>query len=451
MASPGPPLPPASFSDFPEDVQLSILSFLRPADLAVFACTSRGSAALCGDPRLWSAMCDRRWGSKTLICSWAAAAAGAAGGNPFDVVYRALDRWDGLIGFWRRIGRGAAGTPPLVLFEWGPSSVTGSRVSPSPEPGSYGVLKTPFLWIGLSPGGHQVSFVRPSCPVDLVESLEKLASGASGFSDSDLVPVTVSFMGSNHFVVEENRGCCGVSRGADEFGSSDDLMDLEESSSSPPDRLMADIYQYFANKTSPGGVKAFRKQRKKERDRLGRRRWEAEHFVKISDCCPTPARPLQGLWKGIWENLSLDFYLVTYDDAGGIACRKVGDASEPFSGYSPIFWTSNTVYLEHPFSNEEENLYEGREHVQPLTLHCSETERVVSRILRINSSYDLVVSDTSSSSTHPQNVEGRIWEYDTGTFGFGFLRNNYIVDLKHIAKDGCLLDAVEPSSQGSYL
>uniref|UniRef100_A0A1D1XM14 F-box protein n=1 Tax=Anthurium amnicola TaxID=1678845 RepID=A0A1D1XM14_9ARAE len=429
--------PPMPFSDFPEDVQLSILSFLRPAEVAAFACTSRRSASLCGQTRLWLSMCDRRWGSKTRIRSWA----GAGGGVPFALLYRALDRWENLIGFWRRIGRGAAGTPPLVFFEWGPSFITGSRVSPSPGAGGYGVVKIPFLWMGLSPRGEAVSFVHPACRFETGESLEKLASG-SGVSDSDLVPVTLSFMGGSHFVVEENRTYYAGARGGDEFGSCEDLMSVEESS--PPERLMAEIYQYFANRTSPGGDKAFRKQRKKERDRLGRRRWEAEHFVKISNCCPTSSRPLQGLWKGICENMSLDFYLVTYDDVGSITCWKVGDASEPFSVYSPVFCTSNMAFLEHPFSKEEEDIYDGREHIQPPTLNCTCTERIVSRILCINSSYDLVVPNSSSSSVLSQTVEGRIWEYDTGTFGFGFLQNNYIVDLKLIALNGCLLDTVEP-------
>ena len=44
-----------------------------------------------------------------------------------------------------------------------------------------------------------------------------------------------------------------------------------------------------------------------------------------------------------------------------------------------------------------------------------------------------------------RNVEGRVWEYDDGTFGFGFLRNDFIIDLKHIALNGQLLDSVSTS------
>lgn len=149
--------------------------------------------------------------------------------------------------------------------------------------------------------------------------------------------------------------------------------------------------------------------------------------------------------------MNLDFYLITYDDVGGIACRKVGDASEPFSGYSPVFWTSNMPFLEHPFSKEEEDIYDGREHIQPLSTNCIGSARVISRVLCITCSYDLVVPDSSGSSVNHKNVEGRVWEYSTGTFGFGFLRNGHIVDLKHIAVNGCLLDTVEPPCNSSCL
>lgn len=122
----------------------------------------------------------------------------------------------------------------------------------------------PFLWMGISKSGEAVSYL-------------------SG-SDSDLVPVSVSFMGENHLVVEESGGGLRLDlKGEDE----------EEVVGSPPDRVTFEIYEYFANRTSP----TLRKQRKKRDGK--RRRWEAEHFVRIGDYCPTPTRPLQGLWKVI--------------------------------------------------------------------------------------------------------------------------------------------------------
>ncbi|XP_010938995.1 F-box protein At3g12350 isoform X2 [Elaeis guineensis] len=432
MASP----PPTLFSDFPEDVQLNVLSFLSPAEVSAFACTSRRFASLCSasasDSPVWHAMCERRWGSKTLLRSWASGAA-ATGRVPYARLYRTLDRWESFIGFWRRIGQGTPGTLPLVFFEWGPSYITGSWVSPSVEAGTYGVLKVPFLWLGLSAHGDPVSFLHPGSQFESPGEFFSSALGPS--SDSDLVPVTVSFMGCNHFVVEENRSFYAEDGGGD-GGVSDEVAEI--ASKSPPDRLMSEIYQYFANRTSPGGDKASRRHRKKEREKLGRRRlWEAEHFVKIVNYQPTPSRPLQGLWKGICEDNVLDFYLVSYDDVGGITCRRVGDAGELFSGYSPVFWTSNATFLESPFSKEEQDLYGSREHIRAVASNWSNMDReVVLRILCINSSYDLVIPDLSGSSGDPRNVEGRIWEYEDGTFGFGFLRNNFIIDLKHITLDG---------------
>lgn len=67
-------------------------------------------------------------------------------------------------------------------------------------------------------------------------------------------------------------------------------------------------------------------------------------------------------------------------------------------------------------------------------------------MLFINSSYDLVIPDLAGGSGgNLRNVEGRVWEYDDGTFGFGFLRNDFIIDLKHIALNGQLLDSVAAS------
>ncbi|XP_078435324.1 F-box family protein [Wolffia australiana] len=427
--SPSPP----SLVEFPDDVQICILSFLRCADVASVACTCRRFAALCGEERLWIAVCDRRWGSKTQIRRWI-----RHGGDlsfNFRALFKILSRWESLIGFWRRIGRGDEGTPPLVFFEWGPSFITGSRVSPSGDPGSYDVVKIPFIWMSLSPLGDPICLVRLSLRLDSAEFLGNLADG-SGFADSDMVPVTVCFMGENHFVVDECRGQQSGLRMNDEFGSCEDLAGLE--ASSPPEKVMADIYQHFANRVSPCRDKSFRKQKKKRgKDRTGRRTWESEHFVRISDCYPTSRRPLQGLWKGICESMSLGFYLITYDEVGGIACRKVGDASEPISGYSPVLWTSNRSFLERPFSKEEEDLYVSGNHTHPFSSSSVDPERSVSRILSIKYSYGII------SSANMKNEEGRVWEYSTGKFGFGVLRSGHIVDLRHIAIDGCLLDSVK--------
>ena len=128
--------------------------------------------------------------------------------------------------------------------------------------------------------------------------------------------MNLSFMGRTHFVVEENQSfaaasssnCCydqrrnGFRRSSSSANlSGDDCGGVgEEVSGSPgslPDRLMSEIYQHFANRTSPGSDKSRKQRRRREKERLARRKWEPEHFVKIVNCSPTPSRPLQGLWK----------------------------------------------------------------------------------------------------------------------------------------------------------
>ncbi|KAK8937721.1 F-box protein [Platanthera guangdongensis] len=427
---------PMSFSDFPDDVQLNILSFLSPAEISAFACTCRRFAVLCSPSTpsadLWTTICNRRWGCNTQLRRWSAA--------PSPRLYKTLDRWEHLIGFWRRIGNGVSGTPPLVFFEWRPSCIIGSRVSPSPFAGSYAVRKFPFIWIGLSSSCETVSYLHPGF------QSESPPDSQSPQSDADVIPVTISFLGCNHFVVEENRSIYADCR----MDDSEEMLGLE--ARSPPDQVMSEIYQYFANKRSPGGEKSSRRHRKKKwRGRHGMQRWRTEHFVKIADYCPTPARPLQGLWKGICEDMSLEFYLITHDDVGGIACRRIGDAG-PFSDYSPLFWTVNSTFLESPFPLNEQVIYSMREHVRSVVSEHRNIEReIVSRILCINSSYELVLPNPEGSSGDSINVEGRVWEYEDGTFGFGFLRNNFIVDLKRIALDGCLLDTVECSHENCVL
>ncbi|CAL9750876.1 unnamed protein product, partial [Musa acuminata subsp. burmannicoides] len=130
---------------------------------------------------------------------------------------------------------------------------------------------------------------------DMLGSVSDSSISSSGLSDPDLLPVTVSFMGCNHFVVEENRSYYADAWAEDSNGFPVEVLGTE--GTSPPDRLMSEIYRYFANRTSPGSDKALRRQRKKERERFGRRRWDTQHFVKINNYYPTVERPLQGLWK----------------------------------------------------------------------------------------------------------------------------------------------------------
>ncbi|CAI9115868.1 OLC1v1016876C1 [Oldenlandia corymbosa var. corymbosa] len=441
-----------SFSDFPEDVQLCILSFLNQSELSTFASTSKRFLSMCrDDERLWFSLCDRRWGSNTLINKW------GNGKISYKHLYGTLHEFENLIGFWRRSGI-AGNSPSLVFFEWGPFYIMGSRVEPS-KTGTYEVIKMPFLWISLSSKGEFRNYIDPEGKFELSDTVV-VDSGELGIIDYELIPVNVNFMGKCHVVIEASvnsphgQSSSSSSSPNKEFMKvpssgnvrGEDREDLSGSPGSFPDRMMSEIYQHFANWTSPGGNGLSRRQRRREKERQGRRKMEPEHLVKIVNCSPTPARPLQGLWKGFSDDLSLDFYLTTYDDIGGLACRRVGDS---FSGYNPVFWTSDTTLSEPPFPAQEEYEYENRIHLRPpaeadgcLVLRYSRYD-TVTRMLHMTSSYDLVIP---GSVINPRQVEGRIWQYGNGTYGFGFLRNNYIIDLKHVAQGGRLLDTMEFSS-----
>lgn len=257
--------------------------------------------------------------------------------------------------------------------------------------------------LGISSEGRTENFLdldgnhRSGVPVDLSE-LER----------SSLVPVDVNFMGNGHIMVEENPQKSPVCKG-----------------SSSDEDVVSEMYTQLANRTSPGGDR--RRKRKKEKERQGRIKWEPEHFIKVSDFSPTLARPLQGLWKGFCEGRSMELYLVKYDEVGGVICKKVEDLSLSRQT-SPVFWTPDHDFIASPFSVEEEVILDSRIHITPL--HGEVHEQVISGMLYMNSSYD--------------PGEGRVWLYENGTFGFGFLRDQFITDLKRVAlEDGCLADVLD--------
>ncbi|WOG91901.1 hypothetical protein DCAR_0311156 [Daucus carota subsp. sativus] len=407
------------FSDFPEDVQLSILSFLTPSEITAFSCTSkRFNSLLNTDSKLWFFLCDRKFGSKTQINKW------GSGKISYKRLFKVLSELENLIGFWRRSGPSKNDdddfvTPRLLCFDWGPCYVIGSRVSGS-KSGGYDVVKVPCLWVCLDSEGERLSFLDLNCKVRVFDDL--------GCVEDELIRVGVNLTGRFHFVVEEN--VC-----FDKVGVVEDTMSVRDKMiGSVGNQLMADMYQYFANRTSPAGERWLRRQKRKEKER---KKWEREHYVKIVNCSPTPSRPLQGLWKGICDDMKLGLYLVAYDEIGGIACRRIEDSSKPFSGFFPMFWTSNATFIESPLSPEEQYIYDSRTHIRPPEASSDHIhgDEAVSRILYIKLSCDLVIPDFADAYVNTQQVEGRIWQYGNGTFGFGFLRDGHIVDLKPITRN----------------
>ncbi|KXG23560.1 F-box protein At3g12350 isoform X1 [Sorghum bicolor] len=380
--------PGTALEDLPEDALLCILALLAPPDAAAAACACRRLAAAASSPALPLALALRLGLPPPPLLPAAPCPAAARR------LIRSLHRLRRLLGLWRRLPSGSGyASPSLAAFEWAPrATLAASLLAPSAD-GGVGVSKSPFVTLSIDESGDTVAVVGE-------------------------VPVCVNFVGNNHIVVE------AAAAGEDE--------EVEMVSGSPPEEM----YAHFANRRSPG---AGRRRRGKQGKRGGG--MEAEHFVRIADTEPTKARPLQGLWKGICEDRSLEFYLVTYDNIGGVTCRRFRDSRSQSSGYSPVFWTTDTTFLEPPFSEQELDNYTNRDRIQCVTSNHAGTEnRVISRILCINSSYDVVDPHLSTPFDDGRSVEGRIWLYEDGTFGFGFVGSNSIIDLRHVSSAGCILD-----------
>lgn len=127
-------------------------------------------------------------------------------------------------------------------------------------------------------------------------------------------------------------------------------------------------------------------------------------------------------------------YLIKYDEVGGIICKKVEDLSLSRQT-SPVFWTPDHAFIRSPFSVEEELVLDGRIRISPL--HGEVHEQVISGMLYMN-------SGEAGNGSGLLRGEGRVWLYENGTFGFGFLRDQFITDLKRVAlEDGCLADVLD--------
>ncbi|XP_062025713.1 F-box protein At3g12350-like [Rosa rugosa] len=95
--------------------------------------------------------------------------------------------------------------------------------------------------------------------------------------------------------------------------------------------------------------------------------------------------------KGIYDDMNLGFYLVAYDDIGGISYQKACDLASHICSFTrviskhPIFWSTGPTFSESSFVPKEESLYNSRIHIRQNAVadHIHQLTRieVVSRIL----------------------------------------------------------------------
>ncbi|KAM7266210.1 hypothetical protein ACFE04_004107 [Oxalis oulophora] len=262
---------PLPFPDFPIDIQVTILSFLSPIHLINFACTSKRFDSLCrNDAKLWSTMCDRRFGAKTQISNW------GCGKISYKLLYQTLHRYENLLGLWRRCGVDWAPslrmTPLSILFEWGPSFLTGSWVENCEFEGECDAVKLPpFLFMGISSDGKILNYV--DLDGRIVGLGEFVSFSQLGVVEKDLVLVNVNFIEKDHLLVKENNDRSSVIKRCSSGGE-----DVEDGGSCGLlDQFVPELYIQLANKTSPSA-----RRRRKERERLGKKKWEIEHFLRIS-------------------------------------------------------------------------------------------------------------------------------------------------------------------------
>ncbi|XP_073126427.1 F-box protein At3g12350-like [Henckelia pumila] len=412
-----------SFSDFPENVQLRILSFLDPFELQTFAGTSKKYLALC------------RYGERPLI------------------------ERSGLPGQWLV----SQVQPPMGLPD--PNTEMGrrqnllqkalqlSRMSQSECGGCYCVMKRPFLWMTVTSDGKARTYLDTTTgSVSLTE--EDLSREDSEKLRSGLILVNIRVLFSE-LSVEENHQFFEFRR---RLSTRNGRTEIENVYRSPPDRLMTEIYKILADKISLRGDATSNKERRRERQRerekwLRVRGWDSQHFFKPRDLSPTPSRPFQGLWKGVSPDGSLNFYKVCYDGRRGhIFCGNIGSTCtlEPLNEI--VFTTPYRVFIEPPYPPEEESMYNSRVHVRPPP--CAEPDQP-DHNHHVTSSYDQdVVRMYYAKSNNDMNplhllfdeydeadgriyeeAGGRIWVYADGTFGFGFFQDDYIVHLKPMIKN----------------
>ncbi|XP_073153014.1 F-box protein At3g12350-like [Henckelia pumila] len=428
----------SSFSDLPEDAQLRVLSFVSRPNLKAFACTSKKFSALCtNDDRLWLLKCTRRWGSRTQITKW-------GGGNiiSYKALFNLLKDYETLIRFWIYINESKElmplSSPPLLLFEWCSFYITGYRVSPSKD-GGYGVIKTPFIWITATCDGEGLVYLDTSNGTVSLTEEDLLREDSEKLRTTELIIAEVDTQKYNVLLtIGENQDFSDFRR---------QLSDAEEYENvyrSPPDELMTQIREAVLTNTIPEDYEYYSSKKLNSRQRRRRRRaeeqmasalqWETSYFLQLHKryynySHSDPYQPLQGLWKGIGRNKSLNFYIVTYTIyMGEFSCKMAGSSVTSQITDGLVFSALMKPYIEPPFSSKERHMYDYRLHLRPAAgYHDDQPDPTSSDVVRI------YYANMGPESRPPEEIGqagGRIWQYADGSFGFGSLKDHYIIHLK---------------------
>lgn len=247
-----------------------------------------------------------------------------------------------------------------------------------------------------------------------------------------------------------------------------------------------ELYSTLASKVpgSPGDKLSSRNRRKyKSRIRGTSPGFESKHLVKIpiSEIEPTNERPLQGLWKvlfppllhfswsfsscfahvtiifqGILPSGNLDIVLIQYLENEIVSCRRVGILEESQRiDLMPMKWVSQReAKMTAPFSNSEMVKFTQKHHIEPKlspqkSIFRSSEDSDVFSFLKSPSCEDFtqklencsLISAVSQPSLWDSSevkevhlafveghLEGRLWYYENGNFGYGTETSDFVVD-----------------------
>lgn len=152
--------------------------------------------------------------------------------------------------------------------------------------------------------------------------------------------------------------------------------------------------------------------------------------------------------QGISHSTGLDFVVLSYDDHGGIICRKVGDSSGMTRSGS-VCWTAKAGHgMSAPLPDTEQQIFDLRRHLLPSASEPraqgsgftvdSLNEEVVEMLwanveVQPGLNYNLGAEDVTLS---------RVWQYASGRFGFGNGPGR-VVDFRPICIKDNLADVVD--------